>query len=93
MQVDSPDAVKADGSSHVNIVRFSLGEGAKDKILAFFLALSVLVNVAAFFAIRDMGTEERLKQYNLDWFKTHEFSELKTEVAIQGRLLDRKCKE
>lgn len=92
MQVDSPDSVSACDSAHVNINRFTIGDKAKERVLTFVLALSILVNAWALFAMRDMGTEQRLKQYNLDWFRTHEFADLKTEVEVQKRVNESLCR-
>lgn len=91
MQIDSPESVRAEGAAHVNITKFSFGDKARG-LLPAFLALSVIVNIACLFVIRDYGTEERLKQYNLDWFRTHEFSDLKAELEIQKRVYELNCR-
>lgn len=93
MQIDSPESVKAEGTAHVNINRFNIGDKTKDRMLVFILALSILVNVLCLMEIRNMGTEWRLFQYNLDWFKGHEFSDLKNDVEVQKRVFGLTCKK
>lgn len=93
MQIESPEGLSASGSGIINSNRIILADKVREKVLPFLLALSVLINLAAIFTIRDTGTEQRLKQYNLDWFKAHEFSDLKSEVAVQSQLLKLTCKE
>lgn len=64
-----------------------LTEKVKGWLLPLVLALSIAGNIWAAFTIRDYGTEQRLAQYNLDWFKTHEFSDLKAEVEVDQKLI------
>jgi hypothetical protein len=75
-------------SAPVQVTRFTLPKDPREIMVALLLALSISVNVWCISVIRDAGTEERLKQYNLDWFKTHEFSDLKAEVAVNQKLIE-----
>lgn len=63
------------------------GEKVKGWLTNVILAFSIFINVWLVMAYREAGTEQRLQQYNLDWFKTHEFSELKGQVALDEKLI------
>jgi hypothetical protein len=64
------------------------GEKVKGWFSNVILAISILLNVWLIMAYREAGTEQRLQQYNLDWFKTHEFAELKGQVAVDEKLIE-----
>lgn len=92
MRDASDDSVHGN-SAPVQITRFHLPKDAREILIGSLLALSIAVNIWCAMTIRDAGTEQRLQQYNLDWFKTHEFSDLKGEVAVQGKLLQLECRK
>jgi hypothetical protein len=83
----APDMRGASGSSFVNLP----AEKLKTFFIAVLLALSICTNVALVYAYRDKGTEERLYQYNLDWFKANQFSDLKGRVEVIEKLFDEHC--
>ncbi len=68
------------------------GERVKGWLTSTLLALSIAINVWLVIEYRAAGTEQRLQQYNLDWFKTHEFADLRGDVRVQQRLIDLQCK-
>jgi hypothetical protein len=85
--VDSPDrSARASEGSAIAQATITT-EKVKGWLLPLVLALSIAGNIWAALVIRDYGTEQRLKQYNLDWFKTHEFSDLKAEVEVNQKLI------
>ncbi len=81
------ETVTAHQGANVNVNRFMLPKDPWQLGTAVLLALSVAVNLWCWMAIREAGTESRLQQYNLDWFKTHEFSDLKGEVEVNQKLI------
>ena len=87
MQGSATESMHVEANANVNVNRFTLPKDPREIIVALLLALSITVNVWCLTVIRDSGTEERLKQYNLDWFKTHEFSDLKAEVEVNQKLI------
>lgn len=56
--------------------------------LAIALAVSCVLMAMMYYEMREVAQEQRLKQYNLDWFRTHEFSELNDKVAVEGKMID-----
>lgn len=81
------DGVHAAAHANVNVNRFVLPKDPREILVALILALSLLVNVWCMNIIHEAGTEQRLQQYNLDWFKAHEFSDLKAEVEVNQKLV------
>lgn len=74
--------------ANVNVNRFTLlPKDPRELIVAVLLALSIAVNIWCWMAIREDGTEQRLKQYNLDWFKSTEFAELKGKVELDEKMI------
>lgn len=63
-------------------------EKVKGWLTNVLLALSIFINVWLVMEYRAAGTEQRLQQYNLDWFKTHEFADLKGQVAVDEKLIE-----
>jgi hypothetical protein len=76
----------------VQIMRFTLPKDLREILIALLLALSIGVNIWCLNTIREAGTEQRLQQYNLDWFKTHEFADLKGDVRLQEKLIQTQCR-
>jgi len=68
------------------------GEKVKGWLTNVILALSIFINVWLILEYKAAGTEQRLQQYNLDWFKTHEFSDLKADVRLQEKLIETQCR-
>lgn len=83
-------------NSHVQVVKLDPSDKLDRSLRWFFpaitimglaLASSMAVNIYCLNVIRDDGTEQRLKQYNLDWFKSHEFADLRGQVALDEKLI------
>lgn len=51
--------------------------------IAVSLAASVLAMIYMGVEWRSAAMESRLKQYNLDWFRTHEFAEVSEKIQLQ----------
>lgn len=62
-------------------------EKVKGWLTNVLLALSIFLNIWLVMEYRAAGTEQRLQQYNLDWFKTHEFADLKGQVLLDEKLI------
>jgi hypothetical protein len=87
----SPNSPQADRGSAIAQASIT-GERVKGWLTSTLLALSIFVNVWLILEYRAAGTEQRLQQYNLDWFKTHEFSDLKGDVRLQEKLIETQCR-
>jgi hypothetical protein len=74
-------------SGTVNTAKAEIHDKSKGWIIAAFISLNLLGTVFMFIEWRDAAMESRLKQYNLDWFKTHEFSDLNGKVQVQDRMI------
>lgn len=86
----SPDTITTGDSAHIQINRFRI-PAPRDRWLAFMLAISIAVNVWCAFQIRDNSVEKRLQQYNMDWFRSHEFAQLEERVDVLHDEYLRKC--
>ena len=75
------------GNSNRNNASVTFSDKGKN-LLAITLALSWVLMALLYYQMREVAQEQRLKQYNLDWFRGHEFAELEGKVAVQGRLID-----
>jgi hypothetical protein len=85
---DSNDeSVHVEANANVNVNRFTLPKDPREIMVAVVLALSIFVNVWCLNVIHEASTEDRLKQYNLDWFKTHEFADLRGEMEVNQKLI------
>jgi hypothetical protein len=76
------DSAHAHGGSSVNQIRISLG--SKEFWLSLIIAANLIAMLVMYYEWRESAMEQRLKEYNLDWFKGHEFAELNGRVTIQG---------
>lgn len=83
----SPDAdhAHATGGSSVNQFRFG---GTKDYVFGAIIGVSILVNALSLWAINNDAKEQRLKQYDLDDFKSREYAQLKGQVAMQDKVIN-----
>jgi hypothetical protein len=59
-----------------------------DKSKGILLALSIMVNIVAAGIIYQDLREQRLKQYDLDDFKSRGFAELNGEVQMHDKLIN-----
>lgn len=90
-QSPASDHAHAAGGSSVNQIRFA---DKSNSSLLWHFVLGALVAGNLVFSIflyekwRDAAVEDRLKQYNLDWFKSHEFSDLSSKVEVHERLIE-----
>jgi len=57
-------------------------------VFAALLAISVIVNVGTGWIIMNYAKEQRLKQYDLDDFKSRGFSDLNGEVQMHDKLIN-----
>jgi 6-phosphogluconate dehydrogenase len=76
------DSVNQREGSISNQASAVVHDRSKAFIIGTLIALNVIATAAMYNAWRDAAMESRLKQYNLDWFKAHEFAELDTKVAV-----------
>jgi hypothetical protein len=75
-----------EGSSHAHATAI-ISDKSKYFIVAVLVALNLLATVMMFMKWRDAEMENRMKQYDIDYFKTHEFVELSNREAIQEKML------
>ena len=66
-----------------NYARASVSDTSKTWILSAIMAFCLVGVIFMYVKWRDAAMESRLQQYNLDWFKTHEFADLKAIVEVQ----------
>lgn len=81
------EGVNAGEGANVNIVRLLFGEKGKEIFYGIVLGISIVVNIIAIFAWRDAATEQRVKQYELQFFETHEFAEVKAQIQTNQALI------
>jgi len=88
----SPETVNAADSAHVQITRLSV-PAAWDKIVVLLLAVSIAVNVWCGLQIRQDGMEQRLKEYDLDVYKS-EFNSKLADVRVENmKIFLEQCKK
>ena len=92
MQRHLEDSISADGASHVQSVRNVLPRSSRELVIAIILSISVLVNVACLWKMRDIDTRKWLHDYDLNQFQMGEFRQLQREVDLDHALLERNCK-
>lgn len=73
-----------EGSSQ-NILKLTLMGTSKEWIVATLLALSVVVNVALALAYRDDGTEQRLRQYEVQQLRVQADLNQELQKIILGK--------
>lgn len=78
------DHAHAASGSSVNQIRIT---DKKSFWTATALALSIAINGWAILTINGYKTEKRLQQYDLDWFKSQDFAQLKGEVSAHDKLI------
>jgi hypothetical protein len=61
---------------------------SKNFIIGTLIALNLIATVAMYNAWRDAAMEARLHQYNLDWFRGHEFADVTNKLKL---LESQKC--
>lgn len=84
IQVDESIYTESGSTSSAKAV---VNDRSKGYILGTLLALSILTNIGCFWAINNDAKEQRLKQYDLDDFKSRGFADLKGEVAMHDKLI------
>lgn len=77
----------SDGSIHNSARAVATSQDKSRFWTATALALSIAVNVLCAWIISNDTKEQRLKQYDLDWFKSSEYAPLKSRVEMQGEIL------
>lgn len=58
----------------------SVSDDAKRHIIVWLLALSVIVNMSCLWMFDILKSEMRTKEYDLDYFRSHEFADLKAKI-------------
>lgn len=101
----SPDSPSVDQSDSTSSSSAQVVIGGKTTTLlvvlvAVLLALDIGAQVARFMkeaevkaVSHDAETEDRLKQYNMDFFRTHEFAALEVKVGVIEKMLPVKCQK
>jgi hypothetical protein len=79
------DHATASSGSSVNQIRIT---DKKSFWTATALALSIIVNVACGWALLNAAKEQRLKQYDLDWFKSADFAQLRGQVEMHDKMIN-----
>jgi hypothetical protein len=72
----------AEAGASVNQIRIDSA-----RILPILLAVSVMVNIGVGWLVYTEKTEKRLQEYDLDWFKSQDFAQLKGEVSAHDKLI------
>ena len=72
-------------SSHATAI---ISDKSKYFIVAVLVALNLVGTVMMYVKWRDAETENRMKQYDIDYFKAGEFSDLKNKQVIQEKMLE-----
>lgn len=88
----SDDSLTAHENAHVQSVRFTLPKDPWQLIVAIILALSIVMNVMAYFKMRDIDTRKWLHDYDLNQFQMGEFRQLQREVDLDHALIEQQCK-
>jgi hypothetical protein len=79
-------------SGHVANANATINDKSKGWMIAALISFNLLGTFFMFQKWRDAAMESRLQQYNLDWFKAHEFTELNTRVAVLAALTEGESK-
>ena len=79
-------------AAHGSAIAQISGERVKGWVTSALLGLSVAMNVWLFYEFKNAQTEQRLAQYNLDWFRTHEFAALESRVGVIEKVQPVICK-
>lgn len=64
----------------------------RDIFLGIVLGISTIINVGLLYVAVESYKEQRLKEYDLDGFKTHDFQDVRTDISITKQLIADKCK-
>lgn len=84
---DSDESVKGSENAHININRFTLPKDPRELIVALILSVSILVNVALWFALRDLKQTVDLDRYDDNTFINGRFAELSAQVKADHDLI------
>lgn len=83
---DSDDSIHGN-SAPVQNMRFTLPKDTRDLIVALILSVSILVNVALWFALRDLKQTVDLDRYDDNTFINGRFAELSAQVKADHDLI------
>jgi hypothetical protein len=84
----SPDQDHATAHNGSSVNQFRFGDSKAGYVMAALLGVSVIVNVYACWVISGYTKEQRLKQYDLDWFKSADFAQLKGQVEMHDKMIN-----
>lgn len=62
-------------------------ENTKSWFIAVIMATSIFTNVALIYEYKSVKTEIRLKEYNFEDFRGHEFAEVKSQLLLNEKLI------
>lgn len=83
----SPDESIRDNTAPVQSVRFTLPKDTRELLVATLLALSILVNIAMYFAYRSLTQTVDLDRYDDNTFINGRFAELSAQVKADHDLV------
>lgn len=86
--INTDESATLSEGSIFNSARAIINDKSKGYILGTLLALSILVNFLCFWALNNDAKEQRLKQYDLDDFKSRGFADLKGEVDMHDKWIN-----
>jgi hypothetical protein len=83
------EQTKAGGNIHTQKVinRLTLPRDPWQLITATLLALSIAMNVTAYYKMRDIDTRKWLHDYDLNQFQMNQFAALQKEVEVDHELI------
>ena len=85
---DRCDIVKTDAHGHSQVVRNVFGSQSRDVWWGVALGFSLAVNLIAILYWRHAATEAQVKDYNLSFFLTHDWVQVKTQVETDKNLIE-----
>lgn len=82
------ESADLNNGSIYNSARAIINDKSKGYILGTILALSIIINGLCLWTINDHAKEHRLQQYDLDYFKSSGFADLKGQVEMHDKLIN-----
>jgi hypothetical protein len=83
------ESVRQDGGSIHNSAKAENHDKSVSVLIALLAAAvagTLVMDTFLYEKWRDAEMESRLHQYNLDWFKSHEFAEVKNKLDLQDKM-------
>lgn len=83
------ESIRTEQKGITQVVKNIFGNASnREMALGIMLGISVIVNVLAIYTWRDQATEHRVADYDLTFFVTHDFADIKSQVMVNQKLIE-----